>query len=84
MIYESPVGISIEITNFFMVSNGVVFTGRITKLPNDQQEFLTHDFANLMKGQPFFHNRPIAGTEWFATSYQRIGSNVGLFVQEDQ
>lgn len=83
MIYESDNGFKIEIEGVFQVKKGIVFTGRIREMPNGQQEILTDSFAGLLKGQRIL-GKTIAGTEWFATSYQRVGSNIGLYVEMDK
>jgi hypothetical protein len=80
MIYESSNGVVIRLNGIFTAKQGLVLTGRIEKLPNNKNEILTDEFAAIMNGQEIL-GKIITGTEWFATSYQRIGSNVGLFVK---
>lgn len=76
------VGIEIEFFNEgpFTAKDFWVYTGKITNLPNGK-DILTDEFAKLMNTQTL-KGVPIVGTEWFATSYQRIGSNVGVAVKQ--
>jgi hypothetical protein len=71
MRFTSTSGIEIRLDNFFITNKGVVFVGRIISFGNSNQEMLTDEFSKIMNGEKLF-GRKILGTEWFATSYQRI------------
>ncbi len=83
MKYECSNGVTIKLIDIFAVKQGLVFTGTIEKLPNDEKSIRTDLFDKIMNGEEIL-GKKISGTEWFASAHQNIGSNIGLFVKLDK